>query len=105
MVERSGLNRLLILPTRRLRDHHRREPGHRGKGCAMLSSEPGKATTIVIPQQLGLAPMGLHKTRPVVSQLRIREGLKGSYRPLLSYWLLITAGRVGHHCLQFNTHR
>lgn len=39
--------------------------------------------------------MGLHKARPVISQLRIREGLKGSYFSLLSYWLLIAAGRVG----------
>lgn len=55
------------------------------ESCDMLSSGHGKAITMMISPQAGLLPKDLHKTRPIISQLWIREGLKGSYLSLLNY--------------------
>lgn len=62
--------------------------------CDLLSSGYGKAIIIMISWQLGLLPMDLHNIRPIISQLWVREGLKGSYFSLLNYWLLVGAHRV-----------
>lgn len=44
--------------------------------------------------QLVLLPMDLRKTRPIISQLWIREGFKGYYLSLLNYGLLMDARQV-----------
>lgn len=62
------------------------------KSCKMMTSEHGRANTIMISWQLQLPAMDLNKTPPVNSQSQMKKGPTGPYYSPLNQWPLMDSG-------------